>query len=76
MSDTPAPRVPDRRVRFLVARGPTPTDPTRYDAESVWTVPAARAAELIAAGEAEAADLSAVAQPTAIPDPAATAAEE
>lgn len=40
----------DRSVTFLETVEPTPQDRTRYHAGSVWTVPAERAAQLIADG--------------------------
>jgi hypothetical protein len=54
----------DVAVTFVETVEPTAADRTRYHAGSVWTVPAARAAELIAAGIATAVDAP-IAEPIA-----------
>ncbi len=46
------PAQPDVWVRFLETVDPTPTDRMRYEAGSVWAVPAARAESLISARQA------------------------
>lgn len=65
MTADAAASAPDRPVRLLATLEPTATDPTRYHAGDVWTMPAARAAALVAAGlavvESTAADGDAVA---------------
>ncbi len=53
MHANPSPAKPPVWVRFLATIDPTPVDRTRYEAGSVWHVPADRAAELIDAGHAE-----------------------
>lgn len=68
MSSTPSTPKPPVWLRFLATIDPTPVDRMRYEAGSVWHVPAERAAELIAAGTAEltvppAAALRAVTEP-------------
>lgn len=43
-------------VQFTRTVEPTPTDPTRYDAGSVWQVPVSRAEQLLDDGVAELTD--------------------
>lgn len=52
MSSTTSTPLPPVWVRFLATIDPTPVDRTRYEAGSVWHVPADRAAELMEAKHA------------------------
>lgn len=51
-------------VRFTQTVEPTPTDPTRYDADSAWQVPISRAEQLLDAGLAELSDDDAPSAPS------------
>jgi hypothetical protein len=68
---TPSTPRPDVPVRFTATVEPSLTDRMRYEAGSVWTVPAARADALFADGLAEPADA-----PSAVPEILAAGEEE